>query len=256
MGSKKFLVWLFLFFFMVLTADAQMPGIPIPGRMPEIFGEYKMPDVGSYAEYKLTYPGEKAENIVKMSIVGKEKTIKGEELFWYEYQTENPKTGDVDIVKMLISGNPQKEGNIKRMVLKHNKDKAMELPAGMMQMINAPMDKEKKESSKKEEIENLGKETLDTPAGKLECTHLQYISEKKEISEIWQSVEIPFFGLVKSASKEMNMEIQKFGKDATSAIAEEPEELKIPGMEELKLPEIDSEKIEVPKIKQSTKIKK
>lgn len=248
MFSKKFLVGMFLIFFLALIADAQMPGIPAPGKMPEMFGEYKMPEVGSYAEYKLNYPAEKVESIVRMSIVGKEKTAEGKELFWYEYQTENPITGDVAIVKMLISGNPQEEGNIKRMIIKDNKRKAMELPAEMIQMINAPMEKEKKVTEEKGEVRKLGKEILETPAGKLECNHLQYISEKKETEDIWQSEEIPFFGLAKSATKEMSMEIQKFDKDAKSAITEEPEELRIPGMEEMELPKPDSGKIEVPKI--------
>ncbi len=230
MFSKKFLFGLSLFFFLVTMANAQMPGISAPGKMPEMFGEFKMPEVGAYAEYKLTYLSGKAEAVVTMSIVGKEKSPEGKEFFWYEYQTKDPKTGNVDIVKMLVSGDPQKEGNIRRMIFKHNQDKAMELPAEMIQMINAPMEKEKKAAEEKGEVKKLGKETLETPAGKLQCNHLQYISEKKETSDIWQSGEIPFFGLAKSANREMSMEIQKFGKDAKSAITEEPEELNIPGM--------------------------
>lgn len=237
MFSKKFLIGLFLIFPLALIAEAQMPGIPAPGRMPKMLGEFKMPEVGTYAEYKLTYLSGKVEAIAKMSVVGKEKSSKDKELFWYEYQTIDPKTGNVDIVKMLVSGDPQKEGNIRRMIFKHNKDKAMELPAEMIQMINAPMEKEKKATEEKSEVKKLGMETLDTPSGKLECTHLQYLSEKKEISDIWQSSQIPFFGLAKSVTKEMSMEIQKFGKDAKSAITEEPEELKIPGMEKPDTPE-------------------
>jgi hypothetical protein len=248
MFSKKFLFGLFLIFFLALIAEAQMPGISAPGKMPEMFGEFKMPEVGSYAEYKLSYPAEKVESILRMSIVGKEKAAKGEELFWYEYQTRDPKTGNVDIVKMLVSGDPQKEGNIIRMILKHNKDKAMELPAEMIQMINAPMEEEKKETGEKGEVKKIGKETLETPAGKFECNHLQYVSGKNETEDIWQSEEIPFFGLTKSVARDMSMEIQKFGKDAKSAITEEPEELRIPGMEKMEIPEPDSEKTEVPKI--------
>lgn len=108
MISKKSLLWLCLFFFLVQIASAQMPGITGPGNMPKMFGEFKMPQVGSYAEYKMIYPSEKVETVVRMSIVGKEKTPDGKELYWYEYQTTDPKTGNIDIVKMLISGDPQK----------------------------------------------------------------------------------------------------------------------------------------------------
>ncbi|MCJ7458521.1 MAG: hypothetical protein MUP17_05980 [candidate division Zixibacteria bacterium] len=248
MFNKKSLLWLCLFFFLVQIASAQMPGIPGPGNMPRMFGEFKMPQVGSYAEYKMTYPSEKVETIVRMSIVGKEKTPDGKELYWYEYQTTDPKTGNIDIVKMLISGDPQKEGTINRMIFKHNKDKAMELPEEMMRMINAPMKKEEK-IKKEGEVKNLGIEKMQTPAGILECFHMQYVSENKEASDVWQAKEVPFFGLAKSVTQGVSMEIQKFGKDAKSAITEEPEKLVIPGTEKMEqAPAIDTLKKELPKI--------
>lgn len=253
MFTKKSLLWLGLFFFLVQIASAQMPGISGPGNMPKMFGEFKMPQVGSYAEYKMTYPSEKVETIVKMSIVGKEKTPEGKELYWYEYQATDPKTGNIDIVKMLISGDPQKKGTINRMILKHNKDKSMELPGEMMQMINAPM--KKGENVKKEgEVKNLGKETLKTPAGSFECEHTQYISENKEVSDVWQAKEVPFFGLAKSVTQGTSMEIQKFGKDAKSAITEEPEKLIIPGTEKMEqVPGIDTLKKELTPVPKQTK---
>jgi len=248
MFTKKSLLWLGLFFFLVQIASAQMPGIPGHGNMPKMFGEFKMPQVGGYAEYKVTYPSEKVETIVRMSIVGKEKTPEGKELYWYEYQTTEPKTGNIDIVKMLISGDPQKEGTINRMIFKHNMDKAMELPEEMIQMINAPM--KKAEKVKREgEVKNLGKEKMQTPAGILECSHMRYVSENKEVSDAWQAKEVPFFGLAKSVTQGVSMEIQKFGKDAKSSITEEPEKLVIPGTEKMEqVPGIDTLKKELPKI--------
>jgi hypothetical protein len=248
MFNKKSLLWLCLFFFLVQITSAQMPGIPGPGNMPKMFGEFKMPQVGSYAEYKMIYPSEKVETIVRMSVVGKEKTPDGKELYWYEYQTTDPKTGNIDIVKMLISGDPSKEGTISRMIFKRNKDKAMELPEEMMRMINTPMKKEER-VKKKGEVKNLGKEKMQTPAGILECSHMQYVSENKEVSDVWQAKEVPFFGLVKSVTQGVSMEIQKFGKDAKSAITEEPEKLVIPGTEKMEqAPAIDTLKKELPKI--------
>lgn len=254
MFTKKSLLWLGLFFFLFQIASAQMPGIPGPGNMPKMFGEFKMPQVGSYAEYKMTYPSEKVETIVRMSIVGKEKTSDGKELYWYEYQTTDPKTGNIDIVKMLISGDPQKEGTINRMILKHNKDNAMELPEEMMQMINAPMKKGEEKSKEKGEVKNLGKETLKTPAGSFDCEHIQYLSENKEASDVWQAKDVPFFGLAKSVTQGVSMEIQKFGKDAKSAITEEPEKLVIPGTEKMEqVPGIDTLKKELPPIPKQPK---
>ncbi|HVP36632.1 MAG TPA: hypothetical protein VMT04_06505 [Terriglobales bacterium] len=248
---KKSLFWLCLFFFFVQLCSAQMPGIPGPGNMPKMFGEFKMPEVGSYAEYKMIYPSQKIETLARMSIVGKEKTQDGKELYWYEYQTTDPKTGNTDIVKMLISGDPEKKGNISRMIFKHNKDKAMELPEEMMRMINAPMKKEEEKVKKEGEVKDLGKEKLQTPAGIFECTHMQYFSENKEVTDVWQAKEVPFFGLAKSVSPGMSMEIQKFGKDAKSAITDEPEKLVIPGTGKMEMaPGIDTLKkgvTEIPK---------
>ncbi len=254
MLHQKSLLCACLIFSVAVTASAQMPGIPGPGNMPKMFGEFKMPPVGTYAEYRMTYPSEKVETIVRMSIVGKEKTPEGKELHWYEYQTTDPKTGNTDIVKMLISGDPQKEGTISRMILKHNKDNAMELPEEMMRMINAPMHKDEEKVKKEAEVKNLGKEKLQTPAGIFECSHMQYVSENKEVSDVWQAKDVPFFGLAKSLTPGMNMEVQKFGKDAKSAITEEPEKLVIPGTERMEqVPGIDTLKKELPEMPKSPK---
>ncbi|MDP2960766.1 MAG: hypothetical protein Q8N71_05015, partial [candidate division Zixibacteria bacterium] len=216
------------------------------------------PEVGSYAEYKLTYPQEKVEVIARFAIVGKEKSPEGKELFWYEYQTDDPKSKSIDIVKMLISGDPQKQGNMIRMILKHNQDKPMELSAEIMQMVNAPMKGEKEKVKDTGEFKSLGKETLKTAAGSFECTHMQYVSEKKEVSDVWQTPQIPFFGLVKSVAQGLTMEIQKFGKDAKTGITEESEKITIPGIEEpgmekVKVPQLDTLKKDLPKSTQPPK---
>jgi hypothetical protein len=258
MFTKKSLLWLGLIFFFAQIASAQMPGIPMPGKSPKMLGEFKMPEVGSYAEYKLIYPGEKLEITARFAIVGKEKSSEGKELYWYEYQTNDPKSKSIDIVKMLISGDPQKEGNIIRMILKQNQDKPMELSAEIMQMVNAPMKGEKEKVKDTGEVRNLGKETLKTAAGSFDCTHMQYVSEKKEVSDVWQTPQIPFFGLAKSVMQGLSMEIQKFGKDAKSGITEESEKIELPGMrepgmEKTKIPQLDTMKKDQPKSTQPPK---
>ena len=102
---------------------------------------------------------------------------------------------------------------------------------------------------KEGEVKNLGIEKMQTPAGILGCSHMQYVSENKEVSDVWQAKEVPFFGLAKSVTQGVSMEIQKFGKDAKSAITEEPEKLVIPGTEKMEqAPAIDTLKKELPKI--------
>ncbi|MFH0930435.1 MAG: hypothetical protein V1890_00665, partial [Candidatus Zixiibacteriota bacterium] len=105
--------------------------------------------------------------------------------------------------------------------------------------------------------------TLKTAAGSFECTHMQYVSEKKEVSDVWQTPQIPFFGLAKSVMQGLSMEIQKFGKDAKSGITEESEKItipgikepgmKMPGMEKVKVPQLDTLKKDLPKSTQPPK---
>src|SRR4030043_535500 len=90
--------------FQVQQSCAQMPGIA------KLYGEFKMPKVGSYATYKVTYKNKNEDQTMKLAIVGTEKSDKGEDLYWYERAETNPKTGSVVIFKMLISGDPQEIG--------------------------------------------------------------------------------------------------------------------------------------------------
>jgi hypothetical protein len=77
------------------------------------------------------------------------------------------------------------------------------------------------------------------------------IQSQKAKSEprIAKPKEVLCFGLAKSVTQGVSMEIQKFGKDAKSAITEEPEKLVIPGTEKMEqAPGIDTLKKELPKI--------
>ncbi|HEX9912790.1 MAG TPA: hypothetical protein VGB01_06035, partial [candidate division Zixibacteria bacterium] len=142
--------------------------------------------------------------------------------------------------------------------LKQNQDKPMELSAEIMQMVNAPMKGEKEKVKDTGEVRNLGKETLKTAAGSFDCTHMQYVSEKTAVSDVWQTPQIPFFGLAKSVMQGTCMEIQKFGKDAKTGITEESVKIEIPGvekieMEKAKVTQPDTLKEGTPKSTQSPK---
>jgi hypothetical protein len=201
-------------------AAAQVPG------MPKLYGEFKMPEVGSYATYKVIHTQNNVERETKLSIVGKEKTKEGEDLYWYEVSETNPKTGEVVIVKMLISGNPQEIGTIQRMIMKSGKEPATELPPEILAMINqAPVDTGE---AVKPKMKNLGMEKMKIMDKTLECAHMQYISKDDSKADVWTNIEIPLFGMVKSTSPETTMELMEYGTDAVSAIKEKPEVLPMP----------------------------
>jgi hypothetical protein len=214
-----------------LPSSAQMPGIP------KSYGEFKMTEVGSYATYKVIYKNTDAEQIVKHAIVGKEasmavpvgeegKTEEPKELYWYERQEINPKTGKVVIAKMLISGNPQEIGTVHRMIFKEGKEPASELPQAFVQLMNqASADSSEAEEP---EIQKLGKEKVKIGDKTLECTHLRYGPKNQPTAELWTNDQVPLFGLVKSDVRELSMELIEYGNDAVSGITEEPEQLEMP----------------------------
>ncbi len=207
-------------FTMVQPSVAQVPG------MPKLYGEFKMPEKGAYATYKVTDNKSKAERIIKLSIVGKEKSEKGKDLYWYEIEETNSKTGAVNIMKMLISGNPQEIGTIQRMIVKSGKETASELPSAMIQMINqVSTDTTKAEKPK---MKNLGLEKMKIGKETLKCDHFQYLSKGKATTDVWINAKVPLFGLVKSTTPDVTMELLKYGTNAVSAIKEKPEVLQMP----------------------------
>ena len=225
MRSSKCLMCLLLALAFIFVAQAQPTNAQIPG-MPKLYGEFKMPEVGAYATYKVTQTENKVERTTKLSIVGTEKSEEKEDLYWYEVAETNPKTGEVVIVKMLISGNPQDIGTIQRMIMKSGKEAATELPPEILAMINvAPADTAE---APKPKMKNLG--TVKVKVGKetLECAHMQYTSEGEAATEVWTNVKIPLFGVVKSTSATTTMELLEYGTDAVSAIKEKAEVLPMP----------------------------
>jgi hypothetical protein len=226
MRSNKHLLCLWLalatvfFLVQVVPSVAQMPGIP------KLYGEFKMPEVGGYASYKVTYKESKAEQMVRLAVVGKEKSKEGKELYWYERQETNPKTGVVVIAKMLISGNPQEIGTIHRMIFKSGKDPASELPQAFVNLLNQPISEESKVEEPK--VKELGAEKVKVGDKTLECKHLMYGSKEEPVADVWINDLVPLFGVVKSDSKQVTMELVDYGADAVSGIKEEPEVLEMP----------------------------
>ena len=235
-------------FTQALPSEAQIAG------MPKLYGEFKMPEVGAYATYKVINVKNKAERITKISIVGIEKgeggvakiysegepmkivdssgiarvyTPKGEDLYWYEIEETDPKTGVVNTVKMLISGNPQEIGTIHRMVIKSGKDPATELPQEILGMLNQTPPQKTKTKVEEPKSKKLGTEKVKIKKKTFECTHLRYSFKDKTTAEVWTNTKVPF-GVVKSTSPEVTMELLEYGTDAVSAIKEKPEVLEMP----------------------------
>ncbi len=204
-------------------SQAQMPGMP---NMPKMYGEFKMPAVGSYVTYKAVYSQNNLQKITKLSIVGKEKSDKGTDIYWYEIEDTDTKTGDVVISKLLISGNPQDLGNVYRMIIKQGKQQAIELPPGMIQMINSsPAQKNEADLPK---MKNLGTEKVKIKDQVMDCAHMRYTTKEKTTSDVWSNAKVPLFGMVKTSTPEATFELTGYGTNAVTAITETPKLLELP----------------------------
>jgi hypothetical protein len=226
MRSQKYLLHLalvitFVFFF----AQTQLSFAQLPG-MPKLYGEFKMPEVGAYVTYKVRYASNNTERITKLSVVGKEKSTQGEDLYWFEQQETDPKTGGVTIAKMLISGSPQDIKTMQRMIIKSGQDPASELPQAMIQMINkAPSEKKDALPPK---MKSLGLEKMKIKDQTMDCTHMRYTTKDKGTADVWTNVKVPLFGMVKSTTPEATLEVVEYGTNAVTAIKEKPQLLEIP----------------------------
>lgn len=228
-GGKYLTSFLFLAAFLLVVSQAEPLVAQVPGilGMPKLYAEFKMPEVGGYVKYKLTDETAKSVSMLKLSIVGKEKGEAGKELFWYEIEQTDPNTGSVNIFKMLISGNPQERGAIKRMIYKSGKDPANELPQAFMKMMNqAPMDTTK---AVKPKTKKLGSEKITTKTGTFNCIHTQDVSADNVTVDTWTSTQIPLFGIVKSIAGSTKLELVENGTGAVTSIKETPKLLEMPG---------------------------
>ncbi len=210
----------FLFCSSAVACFAQVPDLS-GGVMPKACHQFRIAKVGTYVEYRLINNKSEMQEILRFSVVGEEKTPKGK-FWWYETRSDNNNTGGTIITKMLISGDPRAEGNINRMIVKYNQEKPTEIPAGFLKMSPVKKNTEKTIKGEKGEIKESGREKITTPAGTFDCVRLLYQENASDKAELWTSKKVPIFGLVKYKSEDKELELISCGKDATSAISEQP----------------------------------
>jgi len=210
---------------------------------PDVWGGLVFkPVVGQWSEYLMTMEGQKPMTM-RIAVVGKE-----DGAYWYESVVPGPR-GERTVMKMLVSGDPQDETNIKRMIMKSGDNPAMEMPVQTMQNMDsgmaemqAAMDQAMKEAAEEagEEIPgqaeeepepasvDLGVETITVPAGTFKAHHWQFTDEET-VTDMWLSTSVGPYGAVKTTSSDFEMVLVAHGDDAVSAITEEPQSMSIPG---------------------------
>jgi len=206
----KKMVWFFLILLslsFVYSAYAQF------GKTsgPKFYSEFK-PVIGGWSEYQMTTKGE-APSKMKIAIVGKEG-----DAYWYETVMEGGRQGR-NIVKMLVSGDPVDQKNIKRMIVKTGNEPAMEMP---VQMMGQPQ----KGQETKGKLIDKGTETIKVPAGTFKTQHMQY--QDVETVDTWVYKDISPYGMVKSISKNFDMVLLGYGTGAKTLITETPQKFEMP----------------------------
>jgi len=175
------------------------------------------PVVGGWSEYQMKAKGE-APSKMKIAIVGKEG-----DGFWYESVMEGQREGRM-ITKMLVSGNPEDQKNLKRMIVKMGNEPAMEMPLQMMGQGPAS-----KSPVQKGKMIDKGTESIKAPAGTFTTRHMQY-QDPEGVVDTWVFKDITPYGMVKSQSKDLEMVLVGYGTGAKTLITEQPQKFEMPQM--------------------------
>jgi hypothetical protein len=183
------------------------------GGGPKFHSDFK-PVVGGWSEYQMTGKGESPSKM-KIAIVGKEG-----DAYWYETIMETRQEGRI-ISKMLVSGNPEDQKNMRRMIVKMGNEPAMEMPIQMMQAS--------KDQGQKGKIIDKGKESIKVPAGTFTAQHMQY-QDGEIVVDTWVHKDVSPYGMVKSQSKEFEMVLLGYGTGAKTLITETPQKFEMPQM--------------------------
>lgn len=218
---KKVLAFSILFLFVITSGSyAGFGGGSQQG--PKFYGDFK-PVVGGWAEYQMKTAGE-APMKMKVAVVGKEG-----QSYWYETVMQ---MGERMVTKMLVSGNPNDQQNLKRMIIKSGNEQAMEMPVASMGM-NKAQAKGGKPAGK---TVDKGMEKVTVPAGTFTARHMQY-QEGGETVDAWISEKVAPYGLVKSKAKGFEMVLTGSGNGAKTLITEKPMKFEMPAMPQgMKIP--------------------
>ena len=182
---------------------------------PKFYSDFK-PVVGGWSEYQMTPKGEPPSKM-KIAVVGQEG-----DAYWYETVMEAKREGRV-MTKILVSGDPSDQKNIKRMIFKSGNEPAMEMPVQMMEQPST-------QKGQPGKIIDKGTETVKVPAGTFKTQHMQY--QNGEVVDSWIYKDISPYGMIKSVSKDFEMVLIGYGTGAKTLITEIPQKFEMPQMPE------------------------
>jgi hypothetical protein len=209
---------------------AQAPPAKEP---PKFFGIFST-TVGGWSEYAVTETEGGKKSTMRNAIVGKEG-----DAFWYEVAiTEG---GVRNIIKMFLKGDPNNPENIQRLIMKNGDQPAQEMPREFVVMgrrMATTMFETRSGSSVVNQpnlkAEEVGAEKVTVPAGSYSVTRNRIVDATGKVLATYDfNKDVLPFGVVRSATDKVQMELIASGKDAVSLITEQPVMMKTPpGMPE------------------------
>ncbi|HEV2172479.1 MAG TPA: hypothetical protein VGR71_02880 [Nitrospira sp.] len=195
---------------LVLIAFAQFSAAQMGmgmGRAPSMAGVFS-PEVGSGGAYEVLRKDENQKTNFEVAVIGKEGPG-----YWIEYTMQSPH-GTV-YAKSLNA----REGDnvmVQKMIVQMPGRPPMDM--GSMMKAHA-MQSEESKADMRANAENLGTETITTPAGTFSCQHWR---SKKDGSEYWLSDKVSPWKLVKMTNKDQTMTLTKVITDAKTHITGTP----------------------------------
>ena len=187
-------------------------------RAPQIPTPFK-PVVGSGAQYKVTTKD--GDMSFTYAVVGKEQ-VDGNDGYWLEIRSKGGKLNGEMVMKELTVLNGS-HPEIKRMIMQPPGEPAMEMPAGMMDMMRQHV-AENGDAAKNNMGEKIGTESITVPAGTFECEHYRRQENGKTV-DYWISSKVPPYSLVKMTGPDTSMVLEKVLSDETSHIKGEPQKM-------------------------------
>ncbi len=209
----------------VLPAFADAPAVNAP---PKFFGEFST-TVGGWSEYAVTETEGGKKSTMRNSVVGKEG-----DSFWYEVAiTEG---GVRNIIKMSLKGDPNNPENIQRLIMKNGDQPAQEMPREFVVMgrrMATNMFQTRSGSTVVNQpnlnTEVMGNEQVTVPAGTYSVTRNRIVDATGKVLARYDfNKDVHPFGVVRSTTDNVSMELLASGTDAVSLITEKPEMMKRP----------------------------
>jgi len=180
------------------------------GGPPSLGGVFS-PTVGSGASYEMVRKSASDKTQFDMYVVGKEAGG-----YWIEYAMQNPHMGGGSMYMKTLMTHQGDDVMIQRTIMQMPGRPPMDMTS-MMKMH--PMQSQQSKADMRAEAENLGTESITTPAGTFSCQHWR---GKKDGSEYWISDKVSPWQLVKMTGKDQTMTLTRVITDAKTHITGTP----------------------------------